>query len=64
VIAVGVTAPYSLTVAGTPVSTRLKVLREADVENRPKGAIGLFTVAFPSGGRAAPQSARPVASKY
>lgn len=36
VTAVGATAAYNDTVAGTPVTTRLKVLREVYVENRPK----------------------------
>ncbi|GAU86638.1 protein [Bosea sp. BIWAKO-01] len=45
--------------AGTPVSTQLKVLREVAVENRPRGTIALFTLAFPLGGQAAP-AAKPV----
>jgi hypothetical protein len=64
VTAVGASATYNVTIAGTPVTTRLKVLREVDVENRPQGTIGLFTVAFPLGGHAAPESARPVTAKY
>jgi hypothetical protein len=64
VTAVGATAAYTFTVAGTPVSTRIKVLREVDVDNRPEGTIGLFTVAFPLGGHAAPEPARPFTAKY
>jgi hypothetical protein len=64
VTAVGATAAYTFTVAGTPVSTRIKVLREVDVDNRPEGTIGLLTVAFPLGGAAAPEAARPVTAKY
>lgn len=47
--AVGATISYSFKVAGTPVSTRIKVLREVKVENRPQGTIALVTVAFPLG---------------
>jgi hypothetical protein len=63
VTAVGATAGYDFTVAGAPVSARIKVLREMDVENRPQGAIGLFTVGFPLGGPAAPGTAAPVRAK-
>ena len=49
VTAVGATAGYDFSVAGTPVPARIKVLREVDVENRPQGTIGLFSVGFPSG---------------
>ena len=43
---------------------RIKVLREVDVENRPEGTIGLFTVGFPLGAPAAPQTQGVVAAKY
>lgn len=49
VTAVGGTIGYSFVVAGTPVTTRLKILREVNVENRPQGTIGLLSVAFPLG---------------
>ena len=62
--AVGATAGYDFTVAGTPVSARIKVLREVDVENRAQGTIGLFTVGVPLGGPAAPQPPRAVTAKY
>ncbi|WP_246529226.1 SphA family protein [Microvirga zambiensis] len=64
VAAVGGTVGYDFTVAGTPVTTRIKVLREVDVENRPEGTIGLFTVAFPLGVSAPPEPVRPVVAKY
>ncbi|KLK90860.1 phenol degradation protein meta [Microvirga vignae] len=64
VTAVGATAGYDFTVAGTPVSARIKVLREVDVENRPQGTIGLFTVGFPLGAPTAPAPMRPVTAKY
>lgn len=63
VTAVGATAGYDFTVAGTPVSARIKVLREVEVENRAQGTIGLFSVGFPLGGPAAPGTARPVTAK-
>jgi hypothetical protein len=63
VTAVGATAAYDFTVAGTPITTRLKVLREVDVENRPQGTMGLFTVAFPLGGHAPPTTSRPITVK-
>jgi hypothetical protein len=49
VTAVGAQVAYSFEVAGTPVTTRLKVLREVAVDNRTRGTIGLFTVVFPIG---------------
>ncbi|CAH1661348.1 conserved exported hypothetical protein [Hyphomicrobiales bacterium] len=49
VTAVGGTVAYSFAVAGTPVTARLKVLREVSVDNRPQGTIGLFSIAFPLG---------------
>lgn len=56
--AVGGTISYSFTVAGTPVSARLKVLREVSVENRPQGTLALVTIAFPIG-HSAPASPPP-----
>ncbi len=47
--AVGGTVSYTFNVGTTPVSTRLKVLREISVDNRPQGTIALVTVAFPVG---------------
>ncbi|MCU4179870.1 transporter [Bosea sp. BH3] len=45
---------YSFELAGTPITARLKVLREVDVKNRPEGTIGLFSIAFPIGHKPAP----------
>jgi hypothetical protein len=62
--AVGATAGYTFTAAGTPVSTLLKVLREVDVENRPEGTIGLFTVACPLGHHGPPPAPQPIRARY
>ena len=64
VTAVGASATYNVTIVGTPVTTRLKVLREVDVENRPQGTIGLFTVAFPLGGPKPPAAPEPIQARY
>lgn len=45
--ALGGTIAYNFEVGKTPVSTRLKVLREFSVENRPRGTVGLLTVSLP-----------------
>jgi hypothetical protein len=47
VTALGGTIAYNFEVGHTPVSTRLKVFREFDVENRLEGTAGFLTVAFP-----------------
>lgn len=57
VTAVGGAIGYKFEVAGTAVSTQVKVLREVSVENRPRGTIALFTVAFPLGGQSPPTTA-------
>lgn len=49
VTALGGTVAYNFSVAGTPVSARLKVLREVNVDNRFRGTIALVSVAFPIG---------------
>ena len=54
VTAVGGQIGYSFEVAGTSVTTRLKVLREVEVENRTRGTLALFTAAFPIGHLARP----------
>jgi hypothetical protein len=51
VTAVGGTASYSFTWGGVPISTRIKVLKEVQSENRFKGTIALFTVSIPLGGK-------------
>jgi hypothetical protein len=47
VTAVGGTVGYTFTAGHTPISTRLKVLREVEVENRFQGTIGFVQVSFP-----------------
>jgi hypothetical protein len=53
--AVGGTIGYTFVAGTTPISTRIKILREVAVENRFHGTIGLVTVAFPIGGPAGPK---------
>jgi hypothetical protein len=64
VTAVGGTVGFTLTVGHTPISTRLKVLREVEVENRFQGTIGFVQVSFPlwTPPPAAP-AAQPIGSK-
>lgn len=47
VTALGGTLAYNFKVGKTPVSTRIKVLREFAVENRARGTVGLLTVSLP-----------------
>jgi hypothetical protein len=47
VVALGGSAGYTFPVGKIPVSTRIKVFRELDVQNRMLGTAGYFTVAFP-----------------
>jgi hypothetical protein len=47
VIALGGTVGYNFEVGKVPVSTRLKVYRELDVQNRMEGTAGFFTVSLP-----------------
>ncbi|TCR61724.1 transporter [Bosea sp. BK604] len=58
VTAVGGMISYTFNVAETPITTRVKVLREVSVDNRPQGTIGLFTIAFPLG-KTAPAAPPP-----
>jgi hypothetical protein len=58
------TIDYNLLIAQTSVSTRVKVLREVETENRFRDTIGLFTVSFPLGGQAPPNQAPAVTAKY
>ncbi|GGC79311.1 hypothetical protein GCM10010994_41740 [Chelatococcus reniformis] len=62
VTAVGATASYNAAILGTPVTTRIKLLREVEVENRPQGTMGLLTVAFPIGGHSHSGSQRAAAA--
>lgn len=47
VTALGGTLAYTFTVGKTPISTRLKVFREFNTENRMQGTLGYVTVAMP-----------------
>lgn len=47
VTALGGTAAYNFTLGKVPISTRIKVLREFDVENRARGTVGILTVSLP-----------------
>ena len=47
VTALGGTIAYNFELGQTPISTRLKIYREFDVQNRLEGTAGYFTVAFP-----------------
>jgi hypothetical protein len=66
VTALGGTVAYNFTVGQTPVSTRIRVLREVETENRFRGTIGVFTVSFPLGGQAhaAPAEPQPIRVQY
>ncbi|ARO55873.1 phenol degradation protein meta [Methylorubrum zatmanii] len=59
---VGLTAPFG----GVPISGRVKVLREVEVENRFQGTIGFLEVSFPlwvASPKAAPK-AKPLLAKF
>jgi hypothetical protein len=47
VTAVGGAVGYNFTLGHTPISTRIRVLREVEVENRFSGAIGFVQFSFP-----------------
>lgn len=51
VTALGGTVAYNFEAGKTPISTRLKVFREFSAKNRLTGTVGIFTVAFPIGGK-------------
>ena len=38
---------YDFTLGHTPISTKIKLLKEVEVENRPQGSIGWLQVSFP-----------------
>lgn len=63
VTAVGATVGYNFSIAGTPASARIKVLREINVENRSQGMIALFSIGFPLGKAYMPQTARSLTAK-
>jgi hypothetical protein len=48
-VALGGSIGYTFEAGKLPISTRIKVYREFDVENRPEGTVGYFTVSFPIG---------------
>jgi hypothetical protein len=64
VTALGATAAYNFTVGQTPVSTRIRILREVETDDRFRGTIGLFTVSFPLGGHGQQEAPHPVTAKY
>lgn len=47
--AVSVARPMTFEVGKLPISTRIKVYREFDVQNRMEGTAGFFTVSLPLG---------------
>lgn len=57
VVALGGTISYTFDVGKLPISTRIKVYREFDVENRLQGTAGFFTVSLPL---SAPDGAKPM----
>lgn len=59
VIALGGTVGYTFEVGKLPISTRIKVYREFDVQNRMEGTAGYFTVSLPLG---VDSSATPMSS--
>jgi hypothetical protein len=65
VVALGGAVGYNFQLGALPISTRVKVFREFDVENRLEGTAAFFTVAMPlyvyGGGQAV---AKPIARKY
>ena len=66
VTAVGGTVGYNFHVGQLPVSTRVKVLREVDVENRFQGTIGFLQVSFPLwvAPHASPAPQQPIRTRY
>lgn len=66
VVALGGTFGYTFEVGKIPVSTRIKVFREFDVQNRMEGTAGFLTVAFPlwidTGSQVA--AAKPIKTKF
>jgi hypothetical protein len=61
-IALGGTAAYTFKLDGRDITTRVKVLREFDVENRLEGTAGFLTVSFPIAVNAAPT--KPLVTRY
>lgn len=64
VSAIGGTIGWNFKVADVPVSTRIKIIREVETENRPHGTIGFLSVSFPLWvGSSAHQPAMPAPIK-
>jgi hypothetical protein len=65
-VALGGTIGYTFEIGKTPVSTRLKVYRELDVQNRMEGTAGFLTVAFPLWIDTSSQvaAAKPIKTKF
>lgn len=64
VTAVGGSIGYNFDVGSLPVQTRLKVLREVEVENRTRGTIALLSIAIPLGGQAPSTPPKPTIVKH
>jgi len=62
--ALGGTVGYTFEVGKIPVSTRVKVLREVDVENRFQGTIGWLQISFPLWVAPAASPPQPVVAKF
>ena len=62
--ALGGTVGYTFEVGKIPVSTRVKVLREVDVENRFQGTIGFLQISFPLWVAPAASPLQAVVAKY
>jgi hypothetical protein len=62
--AVGGTLGYTFHVGHIPVSTRVKVLREVDVENRFQGTIGYLQISFPLWVAPHASPTQPVVAKF
>lgn len=62
--AVGGTIGYTFEVGKIPVSTRVKVLREVDVENRLNGTIGFLQISFPLWVAPHASPAQPVVARF
>lgn len=62
IAALGGSAGYNFKIGDLPVSTRVKVYREFDVQNRLRGTAGYFTFSLPLYVATPPTAAR-VASK-
>lgn len=63
--AVGGTASYTVALGQVPVTFRVKVLREVEVQNRPQGTAAFLSVSLPLGGGQPPAAApRTIAARH